>query len=107
MCEDIKEDTEDIATKLFGPGIPMEVMGLMPSERPQPAKTPHMEATATAMSEYVAKFLARRFPAGLPEEMLAILSDIVIDAFEDGAAWSDREAMRQDVMVAPKQIIMP
>lgn len=67
----------------------------------------HMEATATAFTEYVAKFIARRFPEGLPPAMTEIVSEIILDAFEDGAAWADREAMRQDIMVAPKQVILP
>lgn len=66
----------------------------------------HMEATTEAFAAYAAKYIANRFPEGLPEKLYAIMAEIVVENFCNGAEWADREAMRQDVMVAPRQVIL-
>ena len=63
--------------------------------------------TPEELQTIVAKFIANRFPYGLPERLAGVLAEIVLEALVLGAEIADREAMRQDVMIAPKQIIMP
>lgn len=62
--------------------------------------------TPEELQTIVAKFIANRFPEGLPENMAVIISEIVMDALVMGAELADREAMRQDIMVSPRQIII-
>jgi hypothetical protein len=62
--------------------------------------------TPEELTTVVAKFIVNRFPAGLEEKMLVIMSEVVLDALVLGAEIADREAMRQDIMVAPRQIII-
>jgi hypothetical protein len=52
------------------------------------------DKTVKGMSEYVSNFLARRFPEGLPDQLRAILAEMVTDCFHDGARWS--ESTRED-----------
>ena len=61
---------------------------------------------ATELTTYVAKVIARRFPLGIPDNLLGVISDIILDSFQEGAEYADRDAMRQDVIVAPVQIVM-
>ena len=62
--------------------------------------------TPEELQTIVATFIANRFPEGLPENMTMVISEIVLDAIVLGSELADREAMRQDIMVAPKQIII-
>jgi hypothetical protein len=49
------------------------------------------DETVVEMSRYVKTFLDRRFPEGLNDQMLLILTDIVLDVFRDGAAWAETQ----------------
>jgi len=62
--------------------------------------------TPEELQTIVAKYITTRFPEGLPENMLTVISEIVLDSIVIGAEIADREAMRQDVLITPKQIIL-
>jgi hypothetical protein len=45
--------------------------------------------TITDVADYARVFIDRRFPEGLPDTMRGILTEVVLDAFHDGARYSE------------------
>lgn len=62
------------------------------------------QETITEMSDYIAGFIAKRFPQGLDGPVLEIVAACVLDAFHDGARWCEQQ---QSVSVGPSLIIKP
>jgi hypothetical protein len=60
--------------------------------------------TITDISEYAKWFITERFPEGLGNEMQMIITEIVVDAFHDGARWSEQTRMDEAIIsLAPKR----
>ena len=55
-------------------------------------------------SEYLDDFIKKRFPSGLDGDIRQIITECVLDAFYDGARWS--EQTRQDEAAAESRIIL-
>ena len=63
--------------------------------------------TIETLTDYVESFLARRFPEGLPPDLEKIMMEIVLDAFHDGARYSEQTRMDEALIVpAPKKTIL-
>ena len=52
------------------------------------------DKTVKEMSEYIDTFLGRRFPKGLPDQLRAVMAEMICDVFHDGSRWS--ESTRQE-----------
>ncbi len=48
------------------------------------------QKTIDETTAYLADFITKRFPHGLPDDMLEMVTEIVLDAFHDGARWSEQ-----------------
>ena len=60
--------------------------------------------TIKDVGDYAKWFLAERFPEGLGNEMRMILTEIVVDAFADGARYSEQTRMDEALIsMAPKR----
>ena len=58
-----------------------------------------VDKTVRTMADYVYDFIAVRFPEGLPPQMLGIITDIVIDAFHDGARWAEAQEKEESRII--------
>lgn len=54
-------------------------------------QTNEEQHTVDEMSEYIASFIAARFPEQLPKQLQTIISEIILDAFWDGARWAEAQ----------------
>jgi len=51
------------------------------------------------ISQYVASFIDNRFPSGVSDDYRKALSEIVLDAFYDGARWQEQAAREESGIV--------
>ena len=51
------------------------------------------------VANYVASFIARRFPDGLPDTLEEVIKHIVFDAFVDGLYWGEASGDRRSKII--------
>ena len=57
--------------------------------------------TIKELSEYAKDFIDKRFPEGLNGGIREIVTEIVIDAFHDGARWQEQQVKEESVIIQP------
>ena len=57
--------------------------------------------TITELSEYAKDFVDKRFPSGLNGDIRVIVTEIIIDAFYDGARWQEQQTSKESVIIQP------
>lgn len=57
------------------------------------------QKTVKEMAGYINNFLTNRFPSGLNDPMRTIVSEIIMDAFFDGARWNEAQTKEESRVI--------
>ena len=58
----------------------------------------------TEISEYIKDFIDKRYPDGVSNEVRQVLSEMVMDAFFDGARWAEIQAQQESRIIGANGI---